>query len=265
MSKPRVALVYFSQTGNTEKVARAVADGLTESGAEVEVLDILKTDPASMSAFDMIGIGTPVFYYRDPVIVERFVKQIPLAHDGHAFVFLTSGGHPCNTFFHMKKELSRRGFLTIDTYKCHGYDTYPAYKGVDRFLGHPDEKELSSARAFGAQLLERSGRIRQGETKLVPTFKRHWDRFGRLSIIFRNKRLSKLILPRKIIDTEKCTKCGLCAKHCPVDVIEMDDYPVFKSGCVHCYMCERVCPEEAIECDWTFIKKKMNVSSGENG
>lgn len=265
MSKPSVALVYFSQTGNTEKVARAVADGLTESGAEVEVLDMLKTDSASLSAFDMVGIGTPVFYFREPIIVGRFIKQIPRVSDTHAFVLMTSGGHPGNTLFQMRKALSKRGFLTIDTYKCHGYDTYPPFKGTGRFLGHPDDDELSSARTFGAQLLERSGRIRQGETVLVPTFKRRWDRFGRLSIVFRDRLLSKIILPRKIINTEKCTKCGLCARHCPVDIIEMDDYPVFKSGCIYCYMCERVCPEEAIECDWTFIKKKMDVPSGENG
>ena len=263
MSQPRAAIVTFSQTGNTEKVAGAIAEGLRQSGAEVELLDMLKTDPDSLAGYDLIGVGAPTFYYREPINVERFMRRIPRAAGKHAFIFLTSGGHPCNTFYHMRRTLSRRGYLTIDAFACHGYDTYPPFKGANRFLGRPDLDDLEQARTFGAQLIERSSNVSRGQDELLPTFKRHWDRFGRLSIIFRNRLLARIILPKKNLDTDKCTKCGLCAQHCPVDVIDMtrpDGFPVFKSGCIYCTMCERVCPEEAIVCDWTFIKKKVQAS-----
>ena len=260
MSTLRVAVVYFSQTGNTEKVAHAIAAGLGQSGAQVEVLDLLKTDPATLGSYDMVGVGTPVFYFREPVIIERFIRRLPQASDRPAFVFLTSGGHPGNTFYHMDKTLTRRGFQVVDAFACHGYDTYPPFKGADRFLGHPDRDELEQARAFGARLVERAESVRGGRKELVPVFKREWDRFGRLSIILRNRLLAWLILPKKKLLAGKCTRCGLCVRHCPVQVISMGEEPIFHRGCIDCTMCQRVCPTEAIRCDWTFIKKSMKES-----
>ena len=262
---PRVAVVYFSQTGNTEKVARALAEGLAGSGASVDVLDLLQTDPASLSKYDLMGVGTPVFYFREPLVVERFLARIGPGHAKPAFLFLTSGGHPSNTFFHMSRTLRKRGFLVVDAFACHGYDTYPPFKDTARFLGHPDAEELDQARGFGARLLDRTHDIQQGPGELIPVFKRHWDRFGRLSVILRNRLLAWLVLPRKILIAGKCTQCGLCVRHCPVQVIEMDPFPVFRRGCIDCTLCERICPTEAIRCDWTFIKKKMQSSEEEQG
>jgi len=266
MKTPRVAVVYFSQTGNTRKVAESIAEGLSGSGAHAEVLDLLETDAGTLGAYDMIGIGTPVFYFREPILVEQFIRKLPGCDQKPAFVFLTSGGHPSNTFFHMEHGLSNQGYLVVDGYACHGYDVYPPFKGQDRFLGHPNAEELAGARTFGGQLMQRSQKIQQGNTDLIPEFKRHWDRFGRLSMVFRNRLLTWLILPRKRLVVDRCTRCGLCAKQCPVGVIELSKgveagaeggYPVVKRGCIYCTMCERVCPEEAIQCDWRFIMQRM--------
>ena len=262
MSAPRVAILYFSQTGNTERVARSIADGLTLSGAQADILDLLKTDPAGLARYDLVGVGTPVFYFREPVIVERFIRSIPRAKNGHAFIFLTSGGHPGNTFFHMRKSLAGRGFLVVDAFSCNGYDTYPPFKNTGRYIGHPDDAELDAARAFGAGILERSRSVAAGRAELIPVFKRRWDRFGRLALVFRSRLLALLILPRKKLLAGKCTQCGLCARHCPANAIALSPGPVFRRGCIDCYMCERVCPVEAIECDWTFIRKKMQEPEG---
>jgi len=44
----------------------------------------------------------------------------------------------------------------------------------------------------------------------------------------------------------KCTKCGLCAKLCPVNNIEMKEFPEFKDKCVMCMRCKAFCPQQAI-------------------
>ena len=47
-------------------------------------------------------------------------------------------------------------------------------------------------------------------------------------------------------DRKKCTKCGLCAKLCPVKNIEMKEYPVYGFKCQYCLRCTGVCPARAI-------------------
>ena len=51
-----------------------------------------------------------------------------------------------------------------------------------------------------------------------------------------------------IVDTEKCTSCGICARDCPLGAIRIRDrIPVFNEHCSLCGACAKFCPEEAIE------------------
>ena len=50
-----------------------------------------------------------------------------------------------------------------------------------------------------------------------------------------------------IVDTEKCTSCGICARDCPLGAIRMQKRkPVFNEHCSLCGACAKFCPEEAI-------------------
>jgi len=56
-------------------------------------------------------------------------------------------------------------------------------------------------------------------------------------------------MPRKYtltIDNIKCIRCGKCYKLCPVDNIEMENYPEFLERCQLCLRCISFCPTEAI-------------------
>lgn len=55
----KVAVVYWSSTGNTEAMANAVADGAKAAGAEVSVFEAEKFSADQMDAFDAIAFGCP--------------------------------------------------------------------------------------------------------------------------------------------------------------------------------------------------------------
>ena len=66
--------------------------------------------------------------------------------------------------------------------------------------------------------------------------------------------IKNLIIPRPVIDKEKCVMCGACVRACPVDPKALD----WKRGnttrppeysyrrCIRCYCCQEICPEGVI-------------------
>ncbi len=55
----KIAVVYWSATGNTEAMANAVAQGAREAGADAEVFSVSEFDPSNAGSFDAIAFGCP--------------------------------------------------------------------------------------------------------------------------------------------------------------------------------------------------------------
>ena len=55
----KVAVVYWSGTGNTEAMAAAVAEGIREKGAEAALFTATEFDASMVDDFDAIAFGCP--------------------------------------------------------------------------------------------------------------------------------------------------------------------------------------------------------------
>ena len=55
----RIAIVYWSATGNTEAMANSVSDGATAAGAEVKMFTSGEFSPSDVDGFDGIAFGCP--------------------------------------------------------------------------------------------------------------------------------------------------------------------------------------------------------------
>lgn len=55
----KAAVIFWSQTGNTEQMANAIADGIREGGMEVDVLNVADITPADAVKYAKIALGCP--------------------------------------------------------------------------------------------------------------------------------------------------------------------------------------------------------------
>ena len=55
----KVAVVFWSGTGNTQAMAEAVAEGAKNAGAEVDLLNSDEFGAAKMAEYDAVGFGCP--------------------------------------------------------------------------------------------------------------------------------------------------------------------------------------------------------------
>lgn len=55
----KAAVIFWSQTGNTEQMANAIAEGIREGGMECDLLNVADTNANDASAYAKIALGCP--------------------------------------------------------------------------------------------------------------------------------------------------------------------------------------------------------------
>ena len=55
----KAAVIFWSQTGNTEQMASAIAEGIREGGMECDLLNVADTNPTDAVAYAKIALGCP--------------------------------------------------------------------------------------------------------------------------------------------------------------------------------------------------------------
>ncbi|MFX1389950.1 MAG: EFR1 family ferrodoxin [Promethearchaeota archaeon] len=252
----KVLIIYFSQTKNTENIALEIQSGILESGNQCIMVKIKDIKPHILDDYDLIGLGTPTFIYREPRNVELFIKNLPMRENKHCFLFCTHGSIIGNTFPRMAQAMKKKGYVVIssfDTYASSSIQFYPTPMHTE---GHPDEFDFKQAYEFGKNICDISKRIQEGEENLIPEFEFISDTWWAHESESLTLEVLRKISPEFKINTDKCTKCLICQEICPVDAIDIEADPpeIQKKGCIFCWACEKLCPVGAIEADWTSMR-----------
>jgi flavodoxin len=129
------AVVYFSRTGNTKKVAEAIASAVGCAAQSVDEYDAGKP-------VDLIFVGGSVYGGKLDPALEDFILQLSPKAVGNAAVFSTHvSGEKAGDM--LKLALAARGIPAGAGFSC---------KGDFLFfnLGHPNRRELDEAGRFAA-------------------------------------------------------------------------------------------------------------------
>ncbi|MDE0123167.1 MAG: flavodoxin family protein [Bryobacterales bacterium] len=168
--KVTVLVAYFSQTGNTESMAEAVAEGARSEDADVVVKRIGDVTKADLEAADGIALGSPV--HMGDVAVEVRSALVDWAYgkgfwrsrglENKACAVFATGGAPSNgkefTMLSMALGLLQYGMVLVTPYGGLGAS---ATTGVPEHEKGVGEHELSEARGLGARLARVALRLRE--------------------------------------------------------------------------------------------------------
>lgn len=69
-------IVYWSKTGNTEKVAHAIRDGLEDAGATVSVLTAGEAADVDLDRHDLVCVGFPSYRWHPPKPMDGFLQRV---------------------------------------------------------------------------------------------------------------------------------------------------------------------------------------------
>lgn len=222
-----IALIEFSPTGGTDKVARALAGHLGRIAQEVDLCD--RTVDFASVTFDMRSlavIAVPSFAGRVPALAAERIALL----DGNgtkAVIVAVYGGRAYDdTLIELEDVCKAAGFSPIAALAALAQHSILPQYAADR----PDEQDLmffeQAASAIRAKL--DSG----GFEPLKVPGNRPYKKAG-----------SATLVPKT---SKACTRCGLCASNCPSGAIDPSDFAkTDKTLCIGCMRCVRECPEQA--------------------
>ncbi|MFC2002285.1 flavodoxin family protein, partial [Chloroflexota bacterium] len=87
-------IVYFSQTGNTKKIAEVIHSTIRAVTGHSDVVKLQAADVNDLVDYDLIGLGCPCFAREEPLNVRRFTRGLRPLRGKLCFIFATHGGHP---------------------------------------------------------------------------------------------------------------------------------------------------------------------------
>jgi len=71
----RILVLYYSRTGNTEKMAKAVAEG-AQINPNLQVELSYHIEPEDLVAFDAIAVGSPTYHAQMPIEFQNLFEEL---------------------------------------------------------------------------------------------------------------------------------------------------------------------------------------------
>ncbi|MBN1533273.1 MAG: flavodoxin [Spirochaetes bacterium] len=167
----KILVTYFSQTGNTEKVARAMYDSLKDRH-ETTIKRFEELGAGEPAGFDILFIGSPCHAGDLSAPAKELLKSLPASMNTAVAGFVTHAatvyrredyGQCLET---LQSSMEEKGIRLLGCFDCQGYlapaihDFVKKHKKipddewkqrVEEMTGHPDAEDLRRAAEFARE------------------------------------------------------------------------------------------------------------------
>ena len=260
MKAKKIVVAVFTGTGNSLIAANALADAFAGEGKQTAIIPMERPEALENAGFDSdaaLGLVVPVACFTTYPTAWRFIDALPEGNGREAFFLATMGGMGGGMQGPIGRVLRRKGYVPagarfIKMVGNYG-DTMEHGDALDAVYAHSKKQ----ADDFCRQLLAGQGKWDCGRLNLVATF---FAWLGRRRTSFKGfRRFFHLV-----VDKEKCTDCGICARQCPEKAIAMrDGIAEIVGECQSCQRCIGYCPAEAFGVQGKRMRQYRAVPPGD--
>ena len=236
-------IFYFSGTGNTQWVARKLAEATGEELCYIP--DELQKGNLvyELKEGERLGFCFPTHGWQPPHIFRQFIHQSSFKNATYVYAVTTCGDNMGEAMTILNKELRARGLEAETLFSVIMPESYVCLPFM-----HTDSKERETQKITEAKRrMEYICRIVKERKRGIIDLER--GATPRLySYVIGGYFNRHMITDKKFtVDTDVCTKCGKCQKVCPVGNIEGTPPKWLHSGqCTMCLACYHHCPVHAI-------------------
>lgn len=227
MTTQKVHLAYFSATGTTARVVSAIESGLgLDEKSNNNLIVINSQETVIVPSNELVIFGIPVFSGRVPEIAKQALEKIK-GDNTPAIITCVYGNRDFDdALLELKEIVEANGFYVLSA------GAFIAQHSIFPKVaqGRPDSADLKAAEAFGRNSIK----ALTATTNTPLTVKGNHP-----------YRATKPI-PLNPKTDSKCNSCGLCAKQCPTQAIDLENPKrTDKSKCISCAHCIAICPKHS--------------------
>lgn len=252
MNIQKVKLIYYSPTGTSEKIVKAIQKGI---GVDYDIIDLTLPDSEmktyNLKETDLAIIAAPVYSGRvAPTAVNRISK---LRGENTPTVLVAVYGNRAfeDALVELRDITEPNGFKAVAAGAFIGEHSFDAPE-TPIATGRPDVEDVKKAVEFGEKIKLMLNKTDYTEPEIPGN---HPYREG-----------GKAGGRAPETDPETCILCGMCARVCPtgcvtvIDIVETD-----KEKCTACAACVKNCPTGARHWENEGILKAAKWLATEHG
>lgn len=221
---------YFSATGNSLSVAKRIGGNLISIPQVVDAKKLEYKD-------DVIGLVFPIYSFRPPKMVRRFLDKVKFAAD-YTFAIGTYGNMAGAAMLNVQKLAEERGNRFDYAEHLLMLDNYLPIFDIEKEIKKLPQKHTEEAIS---RIVDDINNRRLKQANAATGWKIVTSALGAIDNLLSNGKQA-----RGFIITDSCTRCGICSQVCPAKNITVTDKVSFAEQCEECLACAHLCPQGSI-------------------
>ncbi|MCM1992816.1 EFR1 family ferrodoxin [Oceanirhabdus seepicola] len=240
----KVAIVYFSGTGNTYRVGEVFKEHLLSTNHEVDLINVNR-QTIKLRGYDLFIIGSPTYSKAASKKVVDFIHEYIDDEQNKSKDFITYITHSWGEAYGhitLKKHLSKLVYNVINAQPFlmpNGFYMMNHEKNTETEIEALHRNVMEKVKNMMDAYFNSQSQIDKKSVVKQAIFETMYKALSKSWIPnFANKYLS--------IDNKKCILCKMCVRQCPNQNIKIEDSKiVFSDYCLACAKCLNMCPQNA--------------------